>query len=254
MVYSASSISPMPGIRFKEDVTLFEVFDGPTGDFLCTRFTYFDSSSYVWIGQIADVRKHDLTVHDLNLALEKIPDEQAYPDAPKQVTLANSTDSATCFVKRPQVHCLLNKHQAPLVPRMMLDEVNTLEILRKHPHQNIVLYHGCTIERGRLTGIVLQRQPKILDHRFLEDAAGFDMSVFESQLRAAIQHIHELGFAHNDLNPSNIALNERDEPIVIDWGSCKKFGAELISGGTAEWIDEDFDVSKKVSTGCKKRS
>lgn len=64
----------------------------------------------------------------------------------------------------------------------------------------------------------------------------------------AVEHIH------NDLNLSNIALNEKDEPIVIDWGSSKRFGERLISGGTPDWIDESFDVSNKVKSKSQTRT
>lgn len=108
-----------------------------------------------------------------------------------------------------------------------------------------VSYHGCVVSRGHITGIALDRLPKILDHRFLDDAFDFDEQGFENKLRSAIEHIHGLGLAHNDLNPTNIALDERDHPIVIDWGSCKKFGEGLLSAGTPGWIEDDFDISKK---------
>jgi serine/threonine protein kinase len=239
------SINLGPGISSKADVKLFEVWSTETDKFKCSRFTHFDSTDHVWIGQKDDVRKYELTVQDLNSALTVVPDEKAFPRAPEHVTPAATTDPITCFVKRPQVHALLNEDYAPYVPQMLMDEVEALEFLKDHPHPNIVLYHGCKIERGYLTGIVLQRQPKVLDHRFLDDATAFNVCAFESQLQAAVEHVHGFGFAHNDLNPSNIALNERDEPIIIDWGSSKKFGEQLLSAGTPEWIDEEFDVSKK---------
>lgn len=239
--------TPSPaGISSKKDVTLYEVFD-LEGTFLCSRFTHLDAQNHVWVGE-KNVRKRELTIQDLNSALYKVPDEQAYPEAPKNghITIATSTDPRTYYLKRPKMHCLLDEYQAPLVPQMLLAEIHTLEFLKDHLHPNIVVYHGCTIERGHLTSIVLQRLPQTLNHRF-HDAPRFDLSVFESQLRDAVRHIHELGLAHNDLNPSNIALNERDEPILIDWGSCNKFGEGLISAGTPGWIDDDFDTSKKVS-------
>lgn len=46
-------------------------------------------------------------------------------------------------IKRPQVQHLLDRDTAALVPQMLLDEAETLEILRKSSHPDIVPYHGC---------------------------------------------------------------------------------------------------------------
>lgn len=182
---------------------------------------------------------------DLVSGLHKVEDQIAFPAAPHDITLAKKDDLMKRFVKRPQAHCLLNEFEAPLVPQMLLDEVYILQQLMENPHPNIVRYHGCIVNRGHITGIALERLPTTLDHRFLNDASGFDEQEFEIELRSAIDHIHLLGLAHNDLNPTNIALNEHDRPIIIDWGSCKKFGEGLLSAGTPGWIEDDFDVSKK---------
>lgn len=234
-----------PNISCKNDVTLFEAHDIETGSFRRSMFTYFDPSGHVWIGENHDVRKRDLTLQDLTSGLRKVADDLAFPKAPQDITLVTREDLTRSFVKRPQAHCLLNQYEASLVPQILLDEVNILEQLMKNPHPNIVTYHGCVVNDGYITGIALRRLPKVLDHRFLHDASCFDEQVFERELRSAIEHIHGLGLAHNDLNPSNIGLDEQDHPVIIDWGSCKGFGEELLSAGTPGWIEDDYDISKK---------
>lgn len=101
------------------------------------------------------------------------------------------------------------------------------------------------VKRGYITGIALTRYQKILNHRFHDDASDLDLDRFERQYRDAIDHIHSLGLAHNNLNPSNIALDRHDNPVIIDWGSCKEFGRLLLSAGTPGWIEDEFDVSKE---------
>ena len=64
-------------------------------------------------------------------------------------------------------------------------------------------------------------------------------------IEAAVSHLHSLGLAHNDLNPSNVVLDKSNEPILIDFGSCRPFGRELVSTGTPGWVDEDFTTSEK---------
>jgi hypothetical protein len=42
-------------------------------------FTYIDLEDHVWIGQNKHVRKKDLTLQDLDLGLNKVADEKAFP-------------------------------------------------------------------------------------------------------------------------------------------------------------------------------
>lgn len=51
-------------------------------------------------------------------------------------------------------------------------------------------------------------------------------------IRAGVEHLHSLGFAHNDLNPMNIALDGDDNLIILDFGSCRRFGEQVLSAGT----------------------
>lgn len=63
------------------------------------------------------------------------------------------------------------------------------------------------------------------------------------KMKSAIFHLRPLGGAHNDLKPMNIMVDERDEPFIIDYGSCQPFGKALIIAGTPGWIDEHFTIS-----------
>lgn len=66
-------------------------------------------------------------------------------------------------------------------------------------------------------------------------------------LRSAIDHLHTLGWAHNDLNPSNVLVAEDGSPVLIDFGSAQRIGETLsTSRGTKGWIDcemEDYTTS-----------
>ncbi|KAK0246871.1 hypothetical protein LTS09_017987 [Friedmanniomyces endolithicus] len=153
--------------------------------------------------------------------------------------LPQNSDVTELFLKRPQIHCLLEEFGGRIVPQMLFEEVQVMEILARHPHPNLVPYHG------HITGIALTQYQKILDDRFHNDASELDLDRFERQCRDAIGHIHSLGLAHNNLNPSNIALDSYDVPVILDWGSCKEFGGLLLSAGTPGWIEDEFDISRK---------
>ncbi|OQN95407.1 hypothetical protein B0A48_18593 [Cryoendolithus antarcticus] len=230
----------------KQDVNLFEVFAADSGAFRRTLFTYVDANERAWAGQVHNKRKYDLTEQDLRTNLRNIPDHVVFPKMSQDITLLpKHSDVTELFFKRPQIHCLLEEFGGRIVPQMLFEEVQVMEFLAQHPHPNIVTYHGCVVKRSHITGIALTRYQKILDHRFYDDASNLDLDRFERQCRDAINHIHSLGLAHNDLNPSNIALDKFDDPVILDWGSCKEFGGLLLSAGTPGWIENEFDVSKK---------
>jgi serine/threonine protein kinase len=234
-----------PDIRSKRDLTsLSEVTDYKTGKFLRSTFTYVNKEDIAWIGQAPGIRKYDLTAEILKRELRRIPDEKIYP-VHTWMSVVSEVDRKSVFVKRPKISCADNEYEVKLVPRMLFEEVEVLEFLKQHHHPNIVKYYGCTVNRGRITGIALERYNVILQYRYEDVAHDLDITACMNGICAGVRHLHSLGLAHNDLNPTNIALDDDDNPILLDFGSCKKFGEELLSGGTYGWIDEDYSTSSQ---------
>lgn len=195
----------------KQDINFFEVFAADSGEFRRTLFTYVDTNERAWAREAHDIRKPDLTDRYLRATLRKIPDRVVFPKMAQDITLLpQHSASADLFLKRPQINCLLEEFEGSIVPRMFFEGVQVMKFLVQHPHPNIVPYHGCVVKRGHITGIALTRNPAILDHRIHKDASDVDLDRFESLCRDAIDH--------NDLNPSNIALDSRDDPVIVDWG------------------------------------
>jgi serine/threonine protein kinase len=88
-----------------------------------------------------------------------------------------------------------------------------------------------------------------------------DKEPFIEALESVIHHLHSLGWAHNDLNPGNIPVNEAGMPVLIDFISSHLIGKKLTNRrGTKGWIDEDikdYTTSKKrhdISALCKIRA
>lgn len=44
---------------------------------------------------------------------------------------------------------------------------------------------------------------------------------------SAIERLHSLDFAHNDLHPGNILVDEQGMSILTDFGSTRETGAKL---------------------------
>ncbi|KAK5149854.1 hypothetical protein LTS14_010569 [Recurvomyces mirabilis] len=231
------SPSDRPQIASKQDLTdLCEVEDIDTGSVLRTTFSFVDTYNSAWFGQVSGVRKYDLTVEDLRENLRRISDEVIYPEMTAGLTIvADDNDMKRYYIKRPKLLCLDDLEETKLLPRMLVEEAQVLEILKPYGHRNL----------GRIAGIALQKYDIILQYRFDDDPRAFDVTACMSGIRAGIEQLHSLGLAHNDLNPLNIAMDQDDQPIILDFGSCRKFGEALLSGGTPGWIDEDYSTSAR---------
>jgi len=147
----------------------------------------------------------------------------------------------TVFLKGPKLYTSFIG--TGLLPKLILQEVQTLELLQHTPHPNIICYHGCLIRRGRIVGIVLDRHSMTLEQRLKDSMRYLDVETCMSKITSAISHIHTLKLAHNDPTPMNIVVDDDDTPFIIDFGSCQPFGCELITAGTPGWIEEDFTHS-----------
>jgi len=232
-----------PNIHSKRDLTtLSEITDYETGAFLRSTFVYVDEQDNAWFGRTPGIRKYDLTVDDIQRELRRIPDEKIYP-LHTWMSVVSEADRKKFFIKRPKISCVDNEYEVKLLPRILFEEAEVLEFLKQHRHPNIIRYHGCTVNRGFITGIALEKHRVILQYRYQDVPHDLDIAACMSGIRVGVKHLHSLGLAHNDLNPTNIALDGDDNPIILDFGSCRKFGEELLSGGTYGWIDEDYSTS-----------
>lgn len=158
------------------------------------------------------------------------------------------------YIKRPNLflYDIFQEHKVlHNIPKGLLEEAKAMEIISRYPHPNVIYYHGCRVRRGRITGLVLDRHPYTLTD-YLKNEVGFadgEREPFMQALESAIYHLHSLGWAHNDLNPSNIMVDKDGMPILIDFGSAREIGAKLgTSRGTKGWIEgemKDYHTSDK---------
>ncbi|KAK1037251.1 hypothetical protein LTR74_018824, partial [Friedmanniomyces endolithicus] len=245
---SDSPQDDVPDIRSERDLTvLCEVEDAATGAFLRSTYGYIDRSDFAWFGRMPGVRKYDLTVENLKSTLKRVPDEHIYPIALPSLTVFRPCEAHknNIYIKRPQLASCDDADVAALLPRLMSDEATVLECLKKRPHPNLIKYHGCTLKDGRVTGLALEKHDVLLLYRYEDRPLPFNTAACMDEIRAGVRHLHSLGLAHNDLNPMNILLDQDDHPVIIDFGSCKKFGEHLISAGTPGWIDEEYVASAR---------
>lgn len=74
----------------------------------------------------------------------------ALPPGRTQATCLRSND---CYIKRPN---LIGYSEDPEIKNNILREITVCEILRQYPHRNIAQYHGCEVDNGYVTGLLLQ--------------------------------------------------------------------------------------------------
>lgn len=162
-----------------------------------------------------------------------------------------------CFVKKPRLTSYDRVYKGPqpnAIAESVLAEARICELLMRHPHPNIATYLGCHVSSGRITGLCFVQyshtlmeevNPGALMKRRLRSTRQptKDYSGFLTGIESGIRHLHSLGLAHNDINPSNIMV-DGDNPIIIDFGSCRPLGECLEGvGRTYEWYDEKVQQS-----------
>lgn len=207
--------------------------------FLYSSFGYVTNDYTAYFGQ-STLRKYALTSKDIRDSLKLLPDEEVYPQAPSNLTVIPIKDEGKLFIKGPKLNTAFIGTKE--LPKLLLQEAETLELIAHHPHPNIVRYYGCLVRRGLIVGLGLERCEVTMEERLRAGLQDFDVDTFMGQITSAVKHLHSMGLAHNDINPANIMFNERG-PILIDFGSCQPFGCTLITAGTPGWIDDDFMLS-----------
>lgn len=89
---------------------------------------------------------------------------------------------------------------------------------------------GCKEEQGRIRGLCFEKYGETLYERRTRGAEIREANVLE-QVEAGMNHLHHLGFVHNDLGPANVMFRGLDDEalVIIDFDSCTPSGSDLPS-------------------------
>lgn len=200
-----------------------------------TTFGLVDEDDVAYFGKLY-TPKSNIDFPQLTSALVPIPDEDIYPEwMPRntKLTQAQETFSSDRFIKRPDLplYDIFQDHNVlRLIQNELMGEMKAMEAMVKHPHPNIVKYHGCRVRRGRITGFVLDWHPDTLPGCLKTNIRSVGTESIMEALESAISHIHSLGWAHNDLDSHKIMVNEQGTPVLVDFGSAREAGAEFRTG------------------------
>jgi hypothetical protein len=177
-----------------------------------------------------------------SLELTRIPTEHFCPKLKEGITQAPQSLPGN-YTKRPSLLTWDPLDEDPeSIGKLVLQEAQICEILKKHPHPNIVQYFGCTVEEGRVTGLCLANYVTTLSEN-LVDASPAQRNAYYQGLEKGVRHLHQLGLIHNDLNPSKIMM-DGETPVIIDFDSCRPKGEKLgDKAGTFEWELEEAEFA-----------
>ncbi|OJD28590.1 hypothetical protein ACJ73_00031, partial [Blastomyces percursus] len=193
----------------------------------------------------SEVQRSHLT--DITL----IPPEDYCPIFQPHFTLAPDLFLTKGYIKHPR----LSTYQSSCpkqISEQVLTEVEVCEAIRKDPHPNLAQYHGCKVYDGRITGLCFTKYNETLMERvnpkFFSKSSPPSNGLVPLEslkpwldgIKQGIQHLHSLGWIHNDVNPSNIMFDNDGRPVIIDFDSCRPEGHSLgTTKRTYEWYDED---------------
>ncbi|GKU08606.1 serine threonine protein kinase [Fusarium langsethiae] len=218
-------------------------------DFHCVVFIVEQAGIY-YTGSLSDryITPNDVAQLD---DLQKIETKDRGPKLQDQWTIAQPSDCH--YVKKPKLEDYLDPE---LEARIAL-EIEVWELIRQRPHEGLAVYHGCVVADGRVSGLCFERYEQTLMQRVnpkalsKPDFARSDRSLVQNDIkqclqtiREALEHLHSIGFSHNDLNPSNIMMDKDNRAVIIDMDSSCRVGESLEKKKrTYGWLDKCVNYS-----------
>ncbi|KAK5992714.1 hypothetical protein PT974_06129 [Cladobotryum mycophilum] len=192
--------------------------------------------------------RFDDDIDPTQLNLTRIPTEDIWPDFDPKLTRAPDPLPLNCYVKRPSLLYCDGTKEALEIGAGMLEEVAICETLLEHPHPNIVRYHGCLVEGGKIKGLCLDKLKVTLEDR-VQGSEPLDVDKCMQGIEDGVNHMHGLGLIHNDLSPSNIMMDgDDDNSVIIDFDSCKLEGLKLgVKGGSFGYEIENMEYAQRVN-------
>lgn len=193
--------------------------------------------------------------------LQLIPRENIYPRFSSDLTRAPEIKldmpPPEIYIKTSRLGTY-SQDYGQLIANLVLNEAEIYEILRKHPHPGLGRSLGCIVaDDGLITGLALMKYDSMdLSYR-ASDPKSFGKEQRKrciEALKDAVQHLHDLGLAHNDLNPMNVLFTDDGQPVLIDFETCCPIGTKLTKEGDVGGWEDGIPVAKykQSSADCDK--
>ena len=185
----------------------------------------------------------DIDVSALELQqFEMIPREHLYPAYQTGWLIAPSSIPEDFYEKRPGM--------ANYLERGLLNEIEAYESLRDEPNPYIGDYHGCVVYEGSVVALCLAKYHQSLLKRIYYDDRPFNAGACIQRIQDGLSRLHDRRLIHNDLNPSNIMLEEDDKPAIVGFDYCRPksqlIGSNDFAGSV--WKGDGFNLKWAVPT------
>ena len=211
------------------------------------EFTAFKGSE-AYIGMLPlDEKRHwkigvyenleDSTFKALLHSSTRIPDCDIYPvfEAGLDSFDPSAANPQDYYLKLPNVSVW---NRSKVVAELMLAEARVNQMFLAEPHVNLGTYLGCVLHEGRIVQLAFPYYLETLSDRVIRaKQEGSDCFPANEQekclngIRAAVRHIHSMGYAHNDISACNILFDRNENAVLIDLDSCTLIGETLKKGG-----------------------
>jgi serine/threonine-protein kinase PpkA len=113
------------------------------------------------------------------------------------------------------------------------------------PHPSIVGVHECGMVDGHYYLVMDYLSGGNLESR-LDGVMDQDLAAgIVKAIGDALGHLHDNGYLHRNLKPGNILFNQKDKPILADFGTGREFDADGLmnrlglASGTAEYLSPE---------------
>ncbi|CAA7260725.1 unnamed protein product [Cyclocybe aegerita] len=217
-------------------------FETPPGDGpvpLVATSVVWSENSTIYIAKEPSLRMNQITPQVLDtLVGSVIPKEHIYPPWIDGVTAAPDPIPPEIYVKTCQR--LHDYDETQSIADGVADEIKIMEVISKKPHPNVCHYHGCVREGDLIRGIGIRKYKctlwEAISRKNDVEIPPFDHDSVLQGIQAGLDHIHSFGLVHNDINPSNIMLDEAGKAVIIDFDSCRALDTPA-GGGTPGWTN-----------------
>lgn len=188
------------------------------------------------------------------LDVQHIPPDSAYPVVRPGCSIATSLEK--WYIKTPN---LMSFDGGNNLSGLVLKELATCEIISKFPHRNLAEFQGCKLANDRIAGLCFKQYAGSLQDRLNPDSLNKSAFILSQgrvqsrrqasrylpQIEDGVQWLHDLFVVHNDINPANIMLDEKETPILIDFESSCAPGQDLgMAKRTYGWYNPQVSKSQ----------
>lgn len=203
---------------------------------VCTFIDEDDSAYFGTLNKPKTSIKLDEAVH----CLRRISDSEVYP--PAEDAGLHSTTEADAPQSDFVCPNITSKGYAgwtanagsTVIADQFLATAKSYQFARDHPHPNIVTFNGCITKHGRIVALSLPGYSDRIDVEAETERhfTAAEQAKWMDQLRAALNHLHSLGYAHNSIcvdslvHAGELKLHQGNI-ILTGLDKCKPLGANI---------------------------